>query len=93
MRFVIRDGELVPKHLAQPLQTSNGPFVISDHMEPTRHMATGATLDSKSAFRAHTRSAGCVEVGTDPAITREQPRPEPSGVHEDVQRAIAQLRR
>ena len=62
--YVIRDGELVPKHLAAPLyEPSAAPNVIRDGMDPTMHMATGRMFDSKSAFRRETRAAGCIEVG------------------------------
>ena len=38
---------------------------ISDHMDPTRHMANGKTYDSKSQFRRATKEAGCIEVGNE----------------------------
>lgn len=40
-------------------------YVISDVMEPTRHMATGKIHDSKSEFRKDTKRSGCIEVGND----------------------------
>ena len=40
-------------------------YVISDTMEPTRHMATGKYHTSKSEFRKDTRASGCVEVGNE----------------------------
>jgi hypothetical protein len=43
-----------------------GPYVISDHMEPTKHHATGKVHDSKSQFRRDTKAAGCVEIGNEP---------------------------
>jgi hypothetical protein len=69
-----------------------GPSVISDTMEPLKHMGTGRVLDSKSKFRADTRASGCVEVGNDPAALRARPTPEPEGVHMDVKRAMEELR-
>jgi len=89
--FVIRDGKLVEKRLANRL-TRPSTYVISDIMPDTRHMGTGRWHDSKAAFRADTRACGAVEVGTDPAITREGRKPEPSPVELDVKRAIEQLR-
>ncbi len=92
--LVYRNGKLVDKNIAGPRHASDpAAYVISDTMQALRHMGTGRMLDSKSAFRADTRASGCVEVGTDPAALRAAPRPEPKGVHEDVQRAIAELRR
>ena len=44
---------------------NNAPYVISDTMDLTRHMANGLHYTSKSEFRKATRAAGCVEVGTE----------------------------
>ena len=92
--LVYRNGELVDKNIAGPRHASDrAPAVISDAMPPLKHMATGRILDSKSAFRADTRASGTIEVGNDPAGYRPPPKPEPKGVRDDVQRAIAELRR
>ena len=96
MTYLLRNGRLVPKHLATPLTKAADPrmHVISDTMAPTRHMATGKIHDSKAAFRADTRATGCVEVGTDPAIRRAPKRDLAPMVDivNDVKKAIAQLR-
>ena len=76
-----------PRHAASPAA-----YVISDSMPPLKHMGTGRILDSKSAFRQDTKASGCIEVGNDPAALRQRPRPEPSGVYEDVKRAVQELR-
>jgi hypothetical protein len=90
---VYRNGKFVLKHLAPPRHArSAAPNVISDTMDPLKHMGTGRVLDSKSAFRADTKASGCVEVGTDPAGYRERPKIEPRDVHEDVKRAVQELR-
>lgn len=44
------------------------PMLIRDHMAPVQHPVTGEILDSKSAFRARTRDAGCVELGNDAPV-------------------------
>ena len=89
--YVMRNGRLVQKQAAA---SACVPCVISDTMEPLKHHATGRMHDSKAAFRADTRASGCLEVGTDPAAAREQPRYEPTmaDVVNDVKRAIAELR-
>lgn len=51
------------------------PNIISDVMEPTRHMATGRTHTSKSEFRKDTKRSGCVEVGNDVGCFTEPRRP------------------
>ncbi len=66
------------------------PYVISDTMEPTMHMATGQVLDSKHKFRQITREHGLDEVGNEkmtPRTPTTVPRPGP-----DIKRAIEELR-
>lgn len=64
--FVMRNGELVPKRLAEPLMpTERGPQVISDTMPAMVHPSNGKMYDSKSRFRAETRARGLVEVGNE----------------------------
>lgn len=72
--WVLRNGEFVEKHLAPPLITTHGdaPYVISDTMSETRHMANGQYYTSKSEFRKATKAHGCVEIGDDSSLT--QPR-------------------
>lgn len=68
--FVLRDGELVPKHLAAPLGPRgprshlSRPMVISDGCE-FRSMADGKIYTSKAAYRADLRARGLDEVGND----------------------------
>lgn len=91
--YVIRDGELIEKHLAGPLhEASDAPMYISDHMDTTKHMANGKLYDSKSEFRKATKTAGCVEVGNDPM--KPIPRPVLSREQRarDIKQAIEQLR-
>jgi hypothetical protein len=94
--YVMRNGRLIDKRLAGPMQiaSSGGPNIISDIMAPLKHPGTGAVIDSKARFRQHTRAAGCVEVGTDPAAMRERPRHTVSEVEivNEVRQAIAELR-
>ena len=91
--YVYRDGKVISKSLAgSRYSPSAAPNVISDSMEPLRHMGTGRVLDSKSQFRRDTAASGCIEVGTDPAAMRGRAAPTPKGVHEDVKRALSELR-
>lgn len=92
--YVYRDGKVIEKHLAGPRHAASvAPNVISDSMAPIKHMATGKVVDSKSAARAMTRAAGCVEVGTDPAGSRPPPPKELPSLVPYVERAFAQLNR
>lgn len=94
--FVIRNGKLVDRDTAPPRNaSSNAPNVISDHMDPTRHMADGRLYTSKSQFRAATRAAGCVEVGNETATLLKPRKPAQldRGQRRDaIRQAIHQLR-
>lgn len=87
MRYVIRDGELVPKHLAEPV---NAPYIRTDGMEPTRNMADGKMYDSRSAYERAVKAAGCEIIGNDQNSPSRGH--EPRGVERDIARAIEQLR-
>lgn len=63
--YVLRNGELVEKHLAAPIERHDGPMVISDTMRAMVHPCNGKIYDSKSLFRAETRARGLVEVGNE----------------------------
>lgn len=92
--YVLRNGKLVEKHLAAPLETASRPQRhISDVMAETWHPATGRYSSSKSGFRQMTRDAGCREVGNDVSV-RPKRAPikldKPSRV-EAIKKAIYQL--
>lgn len=88
--FVMRDGKLVPKHLAQPLQTRGPrsglprPYVISDGIE-MRHPVTGEVYTSKAKFREETRARGLTEVGNE--AFPEKKVDDPVNVEKDVKDA------
>lgn len=96
--YVLRDGELIEKHLAPP-PIDTGPSscfrmnFISDTMEPTLHMATGRLHTSKAKFRADTRASGCVEVGDQKNYGKRKfvPKLDKRQRVEDIKRAIHQL--
>ena len=87
------ENGLVERHLAGPIESKPALYVISDTMDAMKHPGTGRMLDSKAEFRRDTRASGCIEVGTDPAIRKEQPRHTVSTgeVAADVKRAIQEL--
>lgn len=60
--YVMRKGKLVNKASKNGSKT---PYVISDEMPETRHMATGEYMTSKSKFRQATKASGCIEVGNE----------------------------
>ena len=72
-----------------------GPAYISDHMDPTKHMADGRIYDSKSAFRKATRAAGCIEVGNETAAVTKPRAPVALDRRErrdDIKRSIWELK-
>lgn len=89
--FVMRNGRIIPKAEAGP---PDAPYVISDEMSATRHMATGRYHTSKAKFRQDTKASGCIEYGNDPSLG--QPRkPIPLSREkrrEDIQRAVYNIR-
>lgn len=89
--YVIRNGELIEKHLVEPLSRPDAVCgYISDHMEPTLHMANGKRYTSKHKFRQATKDYGCVEVGDQKNYGKRQFVPTLSKERrvEDIKRAI-----
>ena len=73
----------------------SAPGVISDTMDATRHMADGKLYTSKSAFRAATKAAGCVEVGNETPTLLKPRKPIPldrGARREAIQRAVYELK-
>lgn len=100
MRYVLRNGELIPAHLAPRLPVARSnlpmPFIRSDGMDATLNHADGRLYDSKSAYERAVKAAGCIIAGDDPALTRETPRdftPVSSEreLKQDIKNAIDQL--
>ena len=84
---------MVPISIAGPKhETSNAPHVISDTMEPVKHHATGAIIDSKARFRADTRASGCVEIGNEPIKTRKRIPLDKRERREAIRKTIYELR-
>lgn len=74
---------------------NSGVQIISDGMEPTRHMADGNYYTSKSEFRKATKRAGCIEVGNDPSVMpkpREYRMPSKQERIEHIKHAIHTLK-
>ena len=93
--YVLRKGRLVDQAKAAPLNPVFGTLhIISDHMDPLCHMASGRMFDSKSEFRKETRAHGCVEIGTE--RIGEKPRkkwkPDRRKRVDDIKRALHDLR-
>jgi len=61
--YVIRDGELVPKHLAAPLNSSTDHRFIPD-MKPVV-LPDGTELSSRSKLREYETKNGVRQLGND----------------------------
>lgn len=65
--------------------------IISDTMQPARHMVTGEVLDSKSQFRSRTKDAGCVELGNDAPASPRPVQLDGPAVRESIAQSIREL--
>jgi hypothetical protein len=89
------DNGLVEVRLLQDEPEPLGLYVISDEMEPTRHMADGKYFTSKAKFRENTKAHGCIELGNEiPTLTKPRQRIALSREQrrEDIKRTIYELR-
>jgi hypothetical protein len=68
------ENGLIERALVDPDSAPLGLYVISDTMDPTRHMATGKMHTSKSEFRKDTKAAGCIEYGSDQSLYKPRKR-------------------
>ncbi len=84
----MRNGELIPKHLAPPLNVrfGEGPMVISDCMDSLVNMADGQRYDSKRAYEKAVRRAGCEIVGNE--SVKAPPRPQMDDPVNDIKQAF-----
>ncbi len=80
-----------PKRCARGTK-NNAPYVISDTMIPTKHMATGRVIDSKAKFRAETRASGCIEIGNEAVKARKSIPLDRGKRRDDIKKAIYDLR-
>src|SRR4051812_26340000 len=93
--FVIRDGRLVPKHLAQqmargPHSGLSCPMLIRDGMDALRGMHDGKFYESKSALRASYKAAGMIELGSDAPTTAPTPQ-RPKVTREEIAEAYQKV--
>jgi hypothetical protein len=93
--FVLRDGQLVERHRAPPppqagRRLGRAPAIRADGMDAIRSMADGRMYDSRSAYYASVRRAGCEIVGDDVGGFSRPPGYDQSGIEEDIKRAIAE---
>ena len=91
--YVLRGGELVDKREVPPLNPgAAAPMVRPDGMAPLRSMADGRIYESRSAYYASVRAAGCEIVGDERAPFDRQSPFAPGRAGPDIKIAIEQLR-
>lgn len=65
-------------------------YVRPDGMDPVMSMVSGQIHDSRSAYYAEVRRAGCEIVGDDRAGFGPRPEAKSEGVAQSIKRALAQ---
>ena len=90
--YVLRGGELVPKRLAIT-PAPPAPMIRPDGMDAVRCMADGRRYDSRSAYAAAVRRAGCEIVGDDRTGFGKAPGYQPGDIATDIKRTLAELSR
>jgi len=93
MKYFWLDGQWVPGWMVRAVRASGSlpaPNIISDDMDALRHPVTGKMSESKSAFRAMTRAAGCRELGNDAPTEPAKSVPDRTR-RNDIQRAWQKL--
>ncbi len=76
-------------------EKAGAPYVISDTMPPTRHMADSNYYTSKAKYRAVTKSHGCIEYGNEAATLLKPRQPvklDPAKRRDDIKRALWEVR-
>jgi hypothetical protein len=90
--YIYRNGRLVDKSQANDEPKLWRTSIISDIMEPTKHMASGRVIDSKARFRAETKATGCVEIGTEQIRPRAKVTLDKSQRRDAIRKSIYMLR-
>jgi hypothetical protein len=89
--YVMRDGQLVEKHLAAPLHEVNAPMVMGD-LQPYQSMVTGEMVTSRSRHRQILREHRLVEVGNETGYLKSKPITTPPGLKETLIREVKKHR-
>ncbi len=90
--YVYRRGKLVNKSQAYNESKLWKTGIISDIMEPTKHMASGRMIDSKAKFRAETKATCCIEIGSEPIRPRQPVRLDKAQRKDAIRKSIYMLR-
>ena len=94
MIWVLRDGKLIEKRLAPPLNPcfGTGPAIHADFAEPVQCMADGKYYGGKRKYLDTVKAHGCEVVGTDfDNLPMKNPEYQPKGLREVIKRSAGQL--
>ena len=85
--WIVRNGELIPKHLAPPLHPrfGEGPMVIGDGLPDVLNPVNGKIYDSKHAYERAVRDAGCHILGGEmPSASKRKAMSDPGPAIKDA---------
>lgn len=86
---------MVEARFVEGMECGSAPYVISDTMDPTRHMVNNRMYTSKAKFRQATRDAGCIEIGSETAHMLKPRKPvmmDRGKRRDDIRRSIYDIR-
>lgn len=86
------ENGLVERSQVYEYLENSAPHVISDIIDPIKHMGTGRIIDSKSKFRQDTRASGCVELGNETIKPRPHVKLDSGQRREAIRKSIYELR-
>lgn len=92
--WVMRDGKLIPKHEAPPLNPvhGRGPMIISGTIDHVLNMADGKRYTCKRSYEKAVRAAGCEIIGNEPVEKRANVYvPDRKEIRKDVVEAIQKV--
>lgn len=89
--WIWRNGELIPKHLAEPVKRKGSLNVIKD-IEPYQNIAIdGKVIGGRRQHRDMLRAHGCVEVGNEVQRPAERPNRVDPRLVDTIKRAMGKL--
>ena len=86
------ENGMIEREKVYEYQSNSAPYIISDTIQPTKHMASGRVIDSKAKFRAETRATGCVELGNEQIKPRQKIELDRGERREAIRKTIYDLR-
>lgn len=89
--YVMRNGQLIEKHLAVPAEENKACFIQGD-LQPYQSMVTGETVTSRSRHREILKSNGLIEVGNETRYLKSKSVTPPPGLKQEIIRHAQKYR-